>query len=47
VSNSAIGFNSDNNAMTLYWVGGERHLSLQSKQQISHLILKEIASKLT
>jgi phosphopantothenoylcysteine decarboxylase/phosphopantothenate--cysteine ligase len=46
VSNSAIGFNSDNNAMTLYWVGGERHLSLQSKQQISHLILKEIASKL-
>lgn len=46
VSNSSIGFNSENNAMTLFWPEGERHLSLQSKQQISHLILKEIASKL-
>ncbi|MFY8352151.1 bifunctional phosphopantothenoylcysteine decarboxylase/phosphopantothenate--cysteine ligase CoaBC [Pseudoalteromonas sp. SSM20] len=47
VSDSSIGFNSENNAMTLFWPEGERHLSLQSKQQISHLILKEIASKLT
>lgn len=46
VSDSSIGFNSENNAMTLFWPEGERHLSLQSKQQISHLILKEIASKL-
>ena len=47
VSDNTIGFNSDNNAMTLYWQGGERHLSLQSKQQICHLIMKEIASKLS
>lgn len=47
VSDSSIGFNSENNAMTLFWPEGERHLSLQSKQQISHLILKEIADKLT
>ncbi len=46
VSDSSIGFNSENNAMTLFWPEGERHLSLQSKQQISHLILKEIALKL-
>ena len=46
VSDSSIGFNSENNVMTLYWPEGERHLSLQSKQQISHLILKEIADKL-
>lgn len=47
VSNQTIGFNSDDNAMTLYWPNGERHLALQSKQHIAHLILKEIAQKLS
>lgn len=46
VSQSGIGFNSDNNAMTLYWPEGERKLSLKSKQNIAIEILSQISELL-
>lgn len=46
VSQAGIGFNSDNNAMTLFWPEGERKLSLNSKQNIAIEILSQISELL-
>ena len=49
VSNQAIGFNSDNNAVTVLWRDGEKILELASKasiaQQIMHLIAHQTPKK--
>ncbi|ARN74172.1 bifunctional phosphopantothenoylcysteine decarboxylase/phosphopantothenate--cysteine ligase CoaBC [Oceanicoccus sagamiensis] len=45
VSDSEIGFNSDNNAVTVIWNGGEKAMALASKQQLSRCLLSEIAEK--
>jgi phosphopantothenoylcysteine decarboxylase/phosphopantothenate--cysteine ligase len=42
VSNSDIGFNSDNNAVSLIWEQGSKALAIASKLQLSRLILEEI-----
>ncbi len=47
VSNSEIGFNSDNNAVTMIWNGGEKTLPQSSKQQLSRCLLSEIAQRYT
>lgn len=46
VSNSNIGFHSDQNAMTLFWPGGERGLPLADKHQIAHQIFDTIKERL-
>ena len=43
VSNQAIGFNSDNNAVTVLWDGGETCLKLASKASIAQQIMQLIA----
>lgn len=43
VSNSAIGFSSDNNAVTLIWEGGEEQLPQQDKVAIAQQILTRMA----
>ena len=45
VSNTEIGFNSDDNAVTVIWNGGEKALPLASKQQLSRFLLSEIAQR--
>ena len=45
VSNTEIGFNSDDNAVTVIWNGGEKALPLASKQQLSRCLLSEIAQR--
>ncbi|EGU36691.1 bifunctional phosphopantothenoylcysteine decarboxylase/phosphopantothenate synthase [Vibrio ichthyoenteri ATCC 700023] len=46
VSLAGQGFNSNDNAITVYWKEGEQSLTLASKQQIAHQILQMIADKL-
>ncbi len=46
VSQEGIGFNSDDNAMTLFWPEGKRQLTTQSKENIAFSILEIIASQL-
>ncbi|MFT7687136.1 MAG: phosphopantothenoylcysteine decarboxylase/phosphopantothenate--cysteine ligase [Candidatus Azotimanducaceae bacterium] len=46
VSDSRIGFNSADNATTIFWSEGEVQLPLMSKQQISNSIIEIIAKKL-
>jgi len=43
VSDKAIGFSSDNNAVTLIWDGGEEQLPQQNKASIARLILTRLA----
>ncbi|WP_339337895.1 bifunctional phosphopantothenoylcysteine decarboxylase/phosphopantothenate--cysteine ligase CoaBC [uncultured Oceanicoccus sp.] len=45
VANTEIGFNSDNNAVTVIWNGGEKTLPMTSKQQLSRCLLSEIAQR--
>ena len=45
VSNPAIGFNSENNAVTVIWRGGERHLEQASKDHIAREILDLVAEQ--
>ncbi|MBU2896834.1 bifunctional phosphopantothenoylcysteine decarboxylase/phosphopantothenate--cysteine ligase CoaBC [Vibrio hepatarius] len=47
VSLEGQGFNSNNNAVTLYWKEGEQSLTLASKQKIAQQILMRIADKLS
>jgi phosphopantothenoylcysteine decarboxylase/phosphopantothenate--cysteine ligase len=42
VANTNIGFNSDNNAVSLIWEQGNKALAIASKLQLSRLILEEI-----
>jgi phosphopantothenoylcysteine decarboxylase/phosphopantothenate--cysteine ligase len=43
VSNQTIGFNSDNNAVTVLWRDGEKILELASKASIARHIVHLIA----
>lgn len=43
VSNQSIGFNSDNNATTILWSGGELGLPMMSKRTLSRRIITLIA----
>ncbi len=43
VANAEIGFNSDNNAVSLIWSEGEQSLPIASKQQLARSLIKEIA----
>lgn len=38
VSDKQIGFNSDNNAVTVYWQGGEQSFAAQSKQNLANAL---------
>lgn len=42
ISQPEQGFNSDYNALHLFWKGGEKQLPRASKQQLSHQLLDEI-----
>lgn len=46
VSVEGQGFNSNDNAITVYWKDGKQSLTLASKQQIAHQIIMTIAEKL-
>jgi phosphopantothenoylcysteine decarboxylase/phosphopantothenate--cysteine ligase len=43
VSGSNVGFNSDNNALTVIWPGGHKVLPLASKAQIAKQLIELIA----
>lgn len=45
VANTAIGFNSDQNAVTLVWRDGDSTLPLASKQQLARTLINEIGSR--
>lgn len=45
VSNAAIGFNSDNNAVTVIWADGDRTLPVASKQTIARQLVALIAGR--
>lgn len=45
VSQSNQGFNSDNNALHLFWQDGDKHLPLKSKEELGHLLLDEIVTR--
>ena len=38
VSDKQIGFNSDNNAVTVYWQDGEQSFAAQSKQNLANAL---------
>ena len=46
VSDSAIGFNSDQNAVTLIWDGGERELPRSGKAEVARGLLATVAERL-
>ena len=45
VSDQNIGFNSDQNALTLYWQNGEQTLPLSSKQQLAKELLQAVITR--
>ena len=45
VSDQNIGFNSDQNALTLYWQNGEQTLPLSSKQQLARELLQAVITR--
>jgi phosphopantothenoylcysteine decarboxylase/phosphopantothenate--cysteine ligase len=47
VSNTNIGFNSDNNAATIFWPNGSRELTLMSKKQMANDILETVYSRIS
>ena len=47
VSNTNIGFNSDNNAATIFWSEGQRQLDLMTKNQMAKEILDAIKARLS
>ncbi|CAH0541804.1 bifunctional phosphopantothenoylcysteine decarboxylase/phosphopantothenate--cysteine ligase CoaBC [Vibrio marisflavi] len=47
VSIEGQGFNSNDNALTLYWHGGEQRLPLHSKKELAKSIMQNIHEKLT
>ena len=46
VSDSSIGFNSDNNAVTVLWADGEQELAMAGKAALARQIIQLIASRL-
>ncbi|BDU38901.1 bifunctional phosphopantothenoylcysteine decarboxylase/phosphopantothenate--cysteine ligase CoaBC [Vibrio nigripulchritudo] len=47
VSISGLGFNSDSNALHLFWQDGDKILPTTSKTELGKALMKEIASKLS
>ena len=45
VSDQNIGFNSDQNALTLYWQNGEQTLPLSSKQKLAKQLLQAVITR--
>ena len=45
VSDKNIGFNSDQNALTIYWQNGEQTLPLSSKQQLARELLQAVITR--
>ncbi|MWN06665.1 bifunctional phosphopantothenoylcysteine decarboxylase/phosphopantothenate--cysteine ligase CoaBC [Gilliamella sp. Pas-s95] len=45
VSDKTIGFNSDQNALTLYWQNGEQTLPLSNKQQLATQLLEAVITR--
>ncbi|WP_312604848.1 phosphopantothenoylcysteine decarboxylase domain-containing protein, partial [Kosakonia cowanii] len=45
VSQSNQGFNSDNNALHLFWQDGDKRLPLERKALLGHLLLDEIVTR--
>ncbi|HAZ53745.1 MAG TPA: bifunctional phosphopantothenoylcysteine decarboxylase/phosphopantothenate--cysteine ligase CoaBC [Franconibacter helveticus] len=45
VSQSNQGFNSDNNALHLFWQEGDKILPLERKERLGHLLLDEIVTR--
>ena len=45
VSDPNLGFNSDDNALTLYWENGELALSKANKHTLAHQLLTQIATR--
>lgn len=46
VSQAGIGFNSDDNAVTIVWPGSEENLSQRSKSQLARELIERLAEKL-
>ena len=46
VSNDAIGFNSDHNAVVVLWNNGEKDLELASKETIAQQVVSLIAQRI-
>ena len=46
VSDTSIGFNSDNNAVTVLWADGAQELALAGKAALARQIMQLIASRL-
>ncbi|MCF6441081.1 bifunctional phosphopantothenoylcysteine decarboxylase/phosphopantothenate--cysteine ligase CoaBC [Pseudoalteromonas luteoviolacea] len=47
VSQEGLGFNSDNNALTLFWANEQRTLPTSSKTELALTVIKAIAGKLS
>jgi phosphopantothenoylcysteine decarboxylase/phosphopantothenate--cysteine ligase len=45
VSNSRIGFNSDNNAVSVVWENGQKDYAEMSKQQLARQLINDIATR--
>ncbi len=45
VSQSDQGFNSDSNALHLFWQEGDKRLPLERKELLGHLLLDEIVTR--
>jgi phosphopantothenoylcysteine decarboxylase/phosphopantothenate--cysteine ligase len=45
VSNSRIGFNSDNNAVSVVWKNGQKDYVEMSKQQLARHLINDIATR--
>jgi phosphopantothenoylcysteine decarboxylase/phosphopantothenate--cysteine ligase len=46
VSQEGLGFNSDHNALTLFWQDEQRNLGVNSKAELAMSLLKALAEKL-
>jgi phosphopantothenoylcysteine decarboxylase/phosphopantothenate--cysteine ligase len=46
VANSQIGFNSDTNATTIFWAGGEINIPMMSKRALSERLISIIADRI-
>ena len=45
VSDSTIGFNSDKNALTIFWKDGEKSLAVADKNQLALQLMQLISEK--
>ena len=46
VANTQIGFNSDANATTIFWSGGELNIPIMSKRALSERLIAVIADRI-